>query len=53
MSKLAALNLEGTGVSDPGVIEFLSTRPQHLQHLNLNRTEVTQAIISHLIGKLI
>ena len=51
MPNLAALNLEGTGVNDTGVIEYLSTQPQHLQHLNLNRTEVTQAIISHLIGK--
>ena len=51
MPNLAALNLEGTGVNDNGVIEYLSTQPKHLQHLNLNRTEVTQAIISHLIGR--
>ena len=51
MPNLAALNLEGTGVNDTGVIEYLSTRPQHLQHLNLNRTEVTHAIISRLIGE--
>ena len=51
MPKLAALNLEGTGVNDTGVIEYLDTQPQCLQHLNLNRTEVTQAIISHLTGE--
>lgn len=39
-------------MTDSGMAEYLATKPP-LQHLNLNRTSVTQAIIPHLKGKIL
>ncbi|XP_041365412.1 uncharacterized protein LOC121380593 [Gigantopelta aegis] len=48
LPNLQGLNLEDTGVTDSGIIDFLSTCTKHLQNLNLNRTQVTHSIIPHL-----
>ncbi|XP_052805572.1 uncharacterized protein LOC128234963 [Mya arenaria] len=48
MPNLAWLNLEQTGVTDLGVIQFLKTTPISLQHLILNRTTITHDVIGEL-----
>ncbi|XP_045170013.2 uncharacterized protein LOC123532610 [Mercenaria mercenaria] len=48
LQNLVSLNAEDTGLTDQGVIQYLSSQPEHLQLLNLNRTAVTQAIIPHV-----
>ena len=48
MQCLVFLNLEQTGVTDAGVIQYLQTRPANLLHLILNRTCITQAIFPHI-----
>ncbi|XP_021378787.1 uncharacterized protein LOC110466558 [Mizuhopecten yessoensis] len=45
---LTALSLEETGVTDTGMIEYLTSCPTCLQHLNLNKTQVTEKLIPHL-----
>ncbi|XP_060070745.1 uncharacterized protein LOC132550670 [Ylistrum balloti] len=45
---LTALSLEETGVTDSGMMEYLSFSPTCLQHLNLNKTQVTEKLIPHL-----
>lgn len=48
LKNLVSLNLEATGVNDSGVIEYVSSEPEHLQLLNLSRTPVTQTVIPHI-----
>ncbi|KAL5006751.1 hypothetical protein ScPMuIL_015557 [Solemya velum] len=50
LSALMSLNLEDTGVSDAGIQGYLASCPQNLQHLILNRTDVTHQIIPALQG---
>lgn len=48
MKSLVWLNLEQTGVTDSGVIQYLQTCPTQLLNLILNRTAVSQAIFPHI-----
>ncbi|XP_033762439.1 uncharacterized protein LOC117343973 isoform X2 [Pecten maximus] len=45
---LTALSLEETGVTDSGMIEYLTSCPSCLQHLNLNKTQVTEKLLPYL-----
>ncbi|KAL4222612.1 hypothetical protein ACF0H5_018653 [Mactra antiquata] len=48
LQDLVSLNIESTGLTDSGVIQYLSSNPHHLQYLNASRTSVTQAIIPYI-----
>ncbi|XP_069110612.1 uncharacterized protein [Argopecten irradians] len=45
---MTALSLEETGVTDSGIIGYLTSCPSCLQHLNLNKTHVTEKILPYL-----
>lgn len=48
LPNLVSLTLEATGVTDLGVVDFLSTQHEQLQHLNLSRTSVSHTILRPL-----
>ncbi|XP_022309550.1 uncharacterized protein LOC111115190 isoform X1 [Crassostrea virginica] len=48
MPCLTSLNLDGTGVTEGGIIGIIPRLPQTLQVLNLNRTGVSEKILAHL-----
>ncbi|KAJ8314317.1 hypothetical protein KUTeg_008878 [Tegillarca granosa] len=48
LPSIVSLNLEETGITEEGLIFYLASCPQCLQHLNLSRTKVTEKIFSHL-----
>ncbi|KAJ8313977.1 LOW QUALITY PROTEIN: hypothetical protein KUTeg_008538 [Tegillarca granosa] len=48
LPSIVSLNLEETGITEEGLILYLASCPQCLQHLNLSRTKVTEKIFSHL-----
>jgi hypothetical protein len=47
---LVTLVLEGTAVTDAGVIQYANSRPTCLQNLDLSRTSITQSCFSALEG---
>lgn len=48
MPGLISLNLDGTGVTESGFIGIIPSLPASLQVLNLNRTNVTEKLLTHL-----
>lgn len=53
MPGLVSLNLDGTGVTESGFIGIIPSLPASLQVLNLNRTNVTEKLLTHLKGLLL
>ena len=51
MPCLTSLNLDGTGVTEAGIIGIIPRLPQTLQVLNLNRTSISEKLLVHLKGK--
>lgn len=51
LPSVVSLNLEETGITEEGLILYLGSCPQCLQHLNLSRTKVTEKIFSYLKSK--
>ena len=51
MPCLTSLNLDGTGVTEGGIIGIIPRLPHTLQLLNLNRTGVSEKLLVHLKGK--
>lgn len=57
LQSLATLVLENTGVTDAGIIQYITDisihQPPNLKCLNLNRTAVTQKIFGPLTGTVV
>ena len=57
LQSLATLVLENTGVTDAGIIQYITDismhQPPNLKCLNLNRTAVTQKIFGPLTGNVV
>ena len=53
LANVITVNLEGTGITDEGVISYCNTEPypEKLESLDLNRTQVTHNILPVLQSK--